>query len=208
MFLYLKKVFVCPCIWKSAAKDYYPVSLLSVLSKVFEKLVNNRTANHIDKCGLFSDFQYGFMSSRSTADLLTVLSARIFWAYNRSAATRAVALDISKAFERVWHAGLLHKPKYYGISHQVFGLPSSFLSNRRLWVVLEGTSWQEHLKMLEFLKNGSHQENWFKFQDFPGLFKPFSRTFSIKVPGLFQDLQRNSRTFQDFYGVVRIATTK
>ena len=44
---------------------------------------------------------------------------------------KAVALDISKAFDRVWHAGLLHKRKCYGISGQIFGLISSFLSNRR-----------------------------------------------------------------------------
>ena len=50
------------------------VSLLSVVSKVFEKLVNNRIVDHLEKCGLFSDFQYGFRSSLSTADLLTVVS--------------------------------------------------------------------------------------------------------------------------------------
>ena len=55
-----------------------------------------------------------------------------------------VALDISKAFDRVWHAGLLHKLKSYGISGQIFGLISSFLSNRRLRVVLDGKSSQEY----------------------------------------------------------------
>ena len=96
------------------------------------------------KCGLFSDFQYGFRSSRSTADLLTVVSDRIVRAFNRSGATRAVALDISEAFDRVWHAGLLHKLKSYGISGQIFGFISSFLTNRRLWVVLDGKSSQEY----------------------------------------------------------------
>ena len=55
-----------------------------------------------------------------------------------------MALDISKAFDRVWHAGLLHKLKSYGISDQIFGLISSFLSNRRLRVVLDGKSSQEY----------------------------------------------------------------
>ena len=59
-------------------------------------------------------------------------------------ATQAVVLDISKAFNRVWHAGLLHKLKSYGISGQIFGLISSFLSNRRLQVVLNGKSLQEY----------------------------------------------------------------
>ena len=55
-----------------------------------------------------------------------------------------MALVISKAFDRVWHAGLLHKLKSYGISGQIFGLISSFLSNRQLRVVLAGKSSQEY----------------------------------------------------------------
>ena len=57
--------------------------------------------DHLEKYGCFSDFQYGFRSSRSTADLLTVVSYRIARVFNRSGATRAVALDISEAFDRV-----------------------------------------------------------------------------------------------------------
>ena len=68
------------------------------------------------------------------------MSDRIARAFNRSRATRAVALDISRAIDRVWHAGLLHKLKSYGISGQIFGLISSFVSNRRLRVVLDGKS--------------------------------------------------------------------
>ena len=67
--------------------------------------------------------------------------ARVF---NRSGATPAMTLDISKAFERAWHAGLLHKHKSYGFSGQIFGFISSFLSNRRLGVVLNGKSSQEN----------------------------------------------------------------
>ena len=72
------------------------------------------------------------------------MSDRIGWAFNWSGATQAVALDISKAFDRVWHAGLLHKLKSYGISGQIFGLISSFLSNRQLRVVLDEKSSQEY----------------------------------------------------------------
>ena len=104
----------------------------SVVSKVFEKLANNIINDHLEKYGLFSDFQYGFRSSRSTADLLTVVSDRIARTFNRSGATRAVALDIFKDFDRVWHAGPLHKLKSYGISGEIFGLISSFLSNKLL----------------------------------------------------------------------------
>ena len=51
---------------------------------------------------------------------------------------------IYKAFDRVWHAGLLHKLKSYGISGQIFGLVSSFLSSRRLRVVMDGKSSEEY----------------------------------------------------------------
>ena len=69
------------------AKKYHPVSLLSEASKIFEKVVNNRIVDHLVKCGLFSDFQYAFRSSRSTADLLIVLLDRISRDFNRSGAT-------------------------------------------------------------------------------------------------------------------------
>ena len=51
-------------VWeRSSSKNYHSVSLLSVVSKVFEKLVNNRIVDHLEKCDLFSDLQYGFRSS-------------------------------------------------------------------------------------------------------------------------------------------------
>ena len=129
---------------RSNAKNYHPISPLSVASKVFKKLVNNRIVDHLEKCGLFSGFQYGLRSSRSTADLLTIVSDRIARAFNRSRATRAVALDISETFDRVWHACLLHKLKSYGFSGQIFGLISSFLSNGQLQVILDQKSSQEY----------------------------------------------------------------
>ena len=78
---------------RSTAKNCHPVSLLSVVSKVFEKLENNGIVDHLKKLGLFSDFQYG---SRSTADLLTVVSDRISRAFNSSGTTRSVALEFSQ----------------------------------------------------------------------------------------------------------------
>ena len=88
------------------AKNYHPVSLLSVISKVFEKFVNNRIVDHLEKCGLFSDFQYGFRSSRSTADLLTVVSDRIANVYNRS------------GLLKLWH--LIYPRLFVGFSMLVF----------------------------------------------------------------------------------------
>ena len=105
--------------------------------------MNNRIVDHLVKYGHFSDFQYGFRSFQSTADLLTVVSDRIVRAFNRSGATQSVTLDISKAFDRVSHAGLLHNLKSYRISGHVFVLTSSF--HRRLlfidFSVIDGLKW-------------------------------------------------------------------
>ena len=68
---------------RSIAKNYRPASLLFVVSKVFGKLFNNRILDHLEKCGLFSDFQYRFRSSRSTADILTVVSDTLSRIYLR-----------------------------------------------------------------------------------------------------------------------------
>ena len=72
---------------RSTAKHYYPVSLLSVFSNTFEKLVNNKIVDHLEKYGVFSHFQYGFRSSQSIEYLLSVVSDTITRAFNRSGAT-------------------------------------------------------------------------------------------------------------------------
>ena len=113
-----------------------------LVSRVFEKLVNNRIVDHIEKCSLFSGFQYGFRSSWSTGNLLTVVSDRIVRAFNWCGTTRTVALAISKAFERVWHAHLLNKRKSFEIPSQTFGFISSFFNNGRLQVVVNRKSSQ------------------------------------------------------------------
>ena len=86
---------------RPTAKNYRAVSLLFMVRKIFEKLVNNRIVDYLEKSGLFSDVHYGFGSSQLTADLLTVESGRIAKAVIRSEAIRAVALHISKDSDRV-----------------------------------------------------------------------------------------------------------
>ena len=72
-----------------------------MVSKVFEKRIYNRPVDYLEKSGLFSDFQYGFRSSGSTTDVQAVVFDRITRAFNRSGATRAIAIDISKAFGKI-----------------------------------------------------------------------------------------------------------
>ena len=128
---------------RSTAKKYLPVGLLSEFSKIFEELVNNGIVNHLEK-SLFSDFQCCFRSSQSIADLLPVVSDGITRAFNSSRATRAVVLDTSKAFDGVWHDGILHKLKCYGISGGVLDLISPLFS------IIDGFEW---------FWMGSHRKN-------------------------------------------------
>ena len=115
-----------------------------MVSKIFEKLVNNKLVDHLEKCGFFPGLQYGLRSSQSTADYLTAVSDGIVRTFNMSGATQAIVLDISKGFDRIWYAGFLHKVKSYRISSQMFGLISSFVSNRWPQAVLDGKSLQEY----------------------------------------------------------------
>ena len=133
---------------RSTAKNYQSVSLRPVVCKAFEKLVKNTIVDYVEKCGLFSDFQYGFRSSQSTADLLTVVSDRIARAFNRSGATLAVALYISKAFDRVWHAGLLHKLNFRPNIWPSFLLFSVIDSFEWFWMA----SFHTNILIVEFLK--------------------------------------------------------
>ena len=92
---------------------------------------------------LFSAIQYGFRSSRSTADLLKVVSDIIVGAFDRSGATRAVIYPklLTRCDMPVFSTNFF---TFYGISGKIFVLISSFLSNRQLWVVLDGKSSQEY----------------------------------------------------------------
>ena len=95
---------------------------------------------HLNKSKLLSDVQYGFRSSRSTADVLTVITHRISRALDSNLDARVVTLDISKAFDKVWHKGLLHNITSYGIKGRVYSVLKSFLTGRSMKVVLNGQS--------------------------------------------------------------------
>ena len=112
-------------IWeRSTAEGYHPASLLSAVSKVFEKLVYNRI-DHLKTGDLFSNYQCGFRSW-STAYLLTVVSDRTTRAFNRSGATQVVAVWGFWENLAFWSSSQLTS---YGILSQIFGLIPSFLSN-------------------------------------------------------------------------------
>ena len=96
--------------------NYRPFSLLSNLDKVFERLVFKHLFNHLRDNNIFTSFQSGFIPRDSTTNQLTFLYNTFCQALVAGKEVRAVFCDISKAFDRVWLAGLLHKLKSVGIS--------------------------------------------------------------------------------------------
>ncbi len=87
---------------------------------------------------LLSDHQYGFRKGRSTGDLLAFLTGSWSSSLNRFGETFAVALDISKAFDRVWHKTLLSKLPSYGFYPALSSFLSSFSSGRSIAAVVDG----------------------------------------------------------------------
>ena len=84
---------------RSNQGKYRPICLLSIISKIFESFINDSLTKHLDIPCLFSDLLYGFRAFSSTADILTVLSERIYNSLDAGWETRTIGLDISKAFD-------------------------------------------------------------------------------------------------------------
>ena len=122
----------------SLPSSYRPISLLPIAGKIFEAVINQHIVNFLETQNLLSEEQYGFRHSRSTADLLSYVTEHVSRVLDRQGETRSVALDISKAFDKVWHQGLLMKLKSYGVADQLHKLLASFLSDRQISVVLDG----------------------------------------------------------------------
>ncbi len=125
--------------------NYRPISLLSTLGKVFEKLVFKHLYNYFHEHHLLTPLQSGFIPGDSTVNQLTYLYTMFSEAVDSGKEIRAVFCDISKAFDRVWHKGLLFKLQSCGISGCFLNWFSSYLSHRKQRVVLPGvhSSWAD-----------------------------------------------------------------
>ena len=123
---------------KSDPNNYRPISLLPIVSKVLERIINKRIQRHLLQHNLVSHHQFGFLPGRSTLDLIASVTQRWADALDKQQEVRVVALDISRAFDRVWHRGLLAKLVGCRISGGVLHWIEAFLSGRRQAVVLNG----------------------------------------------------------------------
>ena len=118
--------------------NYRPISLLSNLDKVLERLVFKHLHNHFVSNTILTPFQSGFTSGDSTINQLTYLYNTLCRALDSGKEVRVIFCDISKAFDRVWHAGLVHKLQAAGISGNFLHWLINYLSNRKQRVVLPG----------------------------------------------------------------------
>ena len=144
-----KKANVVPIHKKNKKNDitnYRPISLLPIFAKVFEKLIFNNLYDYLRSNSLITSKQSGFIQGDSTINQLLSIIEMIQKSFDCGVPkeVRAIFLDISKAFDKVWHPGLIHKLKQNGISENLLLILENFLSDRYQRVTINGktSSWQ------------------------------------------------------------------
>ena len=122
--------------------NYRPISLLPICGKIFEKIIFNHLYNFLTVNNLITNKQSGFRPGDSTTNQLLDLVDSIHKSLDASPSleVRAVFMDISKAFDKVWHKGLVFKLKQNGVSGSLLKLFEDYLTDRKQRVVLNGVS--------------------------------------------------------------------
>ena len=153
IFLNIIKTGIFPSQWKKAnvtpvhkkedkqlVENYRPISLIPILSKIFERIVFKNLYNHLISNDLISKNQSGFRPGDSCTNQLLFLINEIHKAFDDKDCleVRSVYLDMSKAFDKVWHQGLIFKLKQNGVSGQLLKLLSNYISNRLQRTVING----------------------------------------------------------------------
>ena len=100
---------------KREVLNYRPISLISNLAKIFEKLIYNRLYNFISKNKLLSCKQYGFIKNKGAKDALSFITNKIYENLDKSIPIATTFLDLAKTFDTVNHKILLDKLYNYGI---------------------------------------------------------------------------------------------
>ena len=119
---------------KTSVNNYRPISILSSINKIFEKILYSRLINYIDKFQLLYKYQYGFRKNHSTDHALIELVDQIRFSIDNNQMTCGIFVDLSKAFDTVNHQILLGKLEHYGIRGKALELFKSYLSERKQYV--------------------------------------------------------------------------
>ena len=119
-------------------KDYRPISITPILSKVFEKLLARRLNEYIEAENVLPNTQFGYRKGRGTADALLTFTTDVQKALSEGKEVRAVAIDFSAAFDKVNHKGILYNLQSIGVGGKFLDLCQSFLSCRQQYVTVDG----------------------------------------------------------------------
>ena len=114
--------------------NYRPISVLSVISKIFERVIQARLSGFLVKQGLIFEGQYGFRRGHSTSMAITDLVERIHTAWQNGLHSIGIFIDLRKAFDTVDHSILIAKLENFGIRGTVLQLFKSYLENRKQFV--------------------------------------------------------------------------
>ena len=134
--------------------NYRPISLLPVVSKIFEKLIHKRLISFLDKNNVIYHKQFGFRRRHSTIHALNTAVTQIANSLNQNDVVFGVFLDFSKAFDTIKHDILLDKLEHYGIRGKAQQLFKSYLSNRKQ-SVFNGSIYSEQLIVIDGVPQGS-----------------------------------------------------
>ena len=175
---------ICPVYKKdetNLVSNYRPISLLCSLSKVFEKAVYKHLYNHLLDNNILTDYQSGFRQGDSTINQLSTLYNSFCDAVDSGKEIRVVFCDISKAFDRVWHKGLVSKLHSVGVRGILLQWFQSYLSDRQQRVTIQGSS-----SSLLYIKAGVPQGS---------ILGPL--LFLIFINDIVTDIDANIRLFAD-----------
>lgn len=123
-------------------ENFRPVSILPIISKVFEAIIQSQLYNYLESNGLLTVAQYGFRSGLSTIDAVDKVVQAIVQGFESRDFTGVIACDLSKAFDVVDHALLIRKLKFYGVGNTTLSLLESYLHDREQYVSVNGMNSQ------------------------------------------------------------------
>ena len=123
---------------RSLVSNHRPISLLSNIDKVFERVMFKHLYNHLLDNNILTAFQSGFIPGDSTTNQLTFLCDTFCRALDEGKEVRVVFCDISKAFDRVWHKGLIRKLEAASITGTVLRWFTNYLKDRKQRIVIPG----------------------------------------------------------------------
>jgi hypothetical protein len=125
---------------KQSKKNYRPISLLPGLSKIIERVVYKQLYEYCSANNYLNERNSGFKKNDSTTCQLLHIVNEIYTSIDKGDEVCVVFLDVSKAFDRVWHEGLLYKLKRIGVSGALLRWFESYLTGRKQRVVVQGSS--------------------------------------------------------------------